>query len=118
MRVAIALILTMSVMYVVYQKTVIDSLESKNELLTNQRDEAVQINKNLLLKIDELGSQRDKEIEIMSEILESKESNEVVIKEIKKEVRSDRSKESNSVLTARAILNRLQQQRDGNSSRD
>ena len=118
MRVAIALILCMSVMYVVYQKTVIDSLKSKNELLTNQRDEAVEINKNLLLKIDELGSQRDKEIEIMSEILESKESNEVVLKEIKKEVRSDRSKESSSVLTARAILNRLQQQRDSNSSRN
>lgn len=118
MRIAIALILSMSVVYVVYQKTVINSLESKNELLTKQRDEAVEINKNLLLKIDELGSQRDKEIEIMNQILESKESNEAVIKEIKKEVRSDKSKESNSILTARAILNRLQQQRDSNSSRN
>ena len=96
----------------------IDGLESKNELLTKQRDEAVEINKNLLLKIDELGNQRDKEIEIMNQILESKESNERVIKEIKKEVRSDKSKESNSILTARAILNRLQQQRDSNSSRN
>ena len=118
MRIAIALILSMSVVYVVYQKTVIASLESKNELLTKQRDEAVEINKNLLLKIDELGNQRDKEIEIMNQILESKESNERVIKEIKKEVRSDKSKESNSILTARAILNRLQQQRDSNSSRN
>ncbi|WP_086243106.1 hypothetical protein [Campylobacter devanensis] len=118
MRIAIALILSMSVLYVIYQKTVIDSLESKNELLTKQRDEAVDINKNLLLKIDELGNQRDKEIEIMNQILESKESNERVIKEIKKEVRSDKSKESSSILTARAILNRLQQQRDSNSSRN
>lgn len=118
MRIAIALILSMSVVYVIYQKTVIDSLESKNELLTKQRDEAVEINRNLLLKIDELGNQRDKEIEIMNQILESKESNERVIKEIKKEVRSDKSKESNSILTARAILNRLQQQRDSNSSRN
>lgn len=118
MRIAIALILSMSVVYVIYQKTVIDSLESKNELLTKQRDKAVEINKNLLLKIDELGNQRDKEIEIMNQILESKESNERVIKEIKKEVRSDKSKESNSILTARAILNRLQQQRDSNSSRN
>ncbi|WP_180380719.1 hypothetical protein, partial [Campylobacter vicugnae] len=66
----------------------------------------------------EISSLRDKEIKIIDEMMESKQSNEVVIKEIIKEVKSDDSKESISILTARSILSRLQQQRDSNSSRD
>lgn len=117
MRVAVIVSIAIMLMYGVYQRFVIDSLKSENRSLTKELNEAVSVNKGLLLRLDEISSLRDKEIKIIDEMIESKQSNEVVIKEIIKEVKSDDSKESISILTARSILGRLQQQRDSNSSR-
>lgn len=119
MRLLFVLFILMILTYGIYQKSEVNRLMGENNLLIEQRNEAIKTNSSLVLTIKELERDRDRKLVLLDEMVKSKDKSKDSIKKIMKEVENEKSDIDISIRTARSILNRMHEQTyDSNKSRD